>query len=118
MTSAKSIPNPIVRAALLAAAIGFAVPAAAEEIHQIAVYGEVAPRCWVANPTRINTSAVPSPTGGRAICNQARPVLVSEMRLIGADGTLMARNPVTATRTAPAPLSARTALEIVVTPQL
>ena len=52
----------------------------------------------------------------RAICNQARPVLASEVRMIDSDGLLMKRVPAAAGR--PASISTRTALEIVVTPQL
>ena len=89
----------------------------AQDVQQIAIYGEVAPRCWVAEPTATNTAM--AVTRGRAICNQARPVLASEIRAIAADGTLVKRLPASADPLATAAsLSPRTALEIVVTPLL
>lgn len=89
----------------------------AEEVNQIAIYGEVAPRCWVAHPMKITaTNTAVHVTPARAICNQARPVLLTEVRMIDSDGLLMKRVPAAAER--PASLSTRTALEIVVTPQL
>lgn len=117
MTPARLISNRIVRAALILSGMGFAAPAMAEEVNQIAVYGEVAPRCWVADPLKIApANAAPQVTTVRAICNHARPVLASEVRMIGSDGALMKRMPAATDRTESIP--ARTALEIVVTPQL
>lgn len=111
------ISNRIVRVALAVAGMGFAAPAMADEVNQIAIYGEVAPRCWVAHPMKIvATDAAVQVTPARAICNQARPVLLTEVRMIDADGALIKRAPVAAARATP--LSTRTALEIVVTPQL
>lgn len=87
----------------------------ADEVNQIAIYGEVAPRCWVAHPMKIvATDAAVQVKPARAICNQARPVLLTEVRMIDSDGTLV--KPAVADRAAP--FSPRTALEIVVTPQL
>lgn len=117
MAPAKLIPDPIARAAIVLAALTAAPPAMAQEVQQIAVYGEVAPRCWVAEP--LATDAARPGVRGRAICNQARPVLASEVRAIAADGTLVKRLPAsTDLQTAAASLSPRTALEIVVTPLL
>lgn len=117
MAPAKLIPIPIVRVAILLAALAFAAPAMAQEVQQIAIYGEVAPRCWVAEP-RASNAALPG-ARGRAICNQARPVLATEIRAIAADGTLVKRLPAsTDLQAAAASLSPRTALEIVVTPLL
>lgn len=117
MAPQKSIPNPIARAAILLAALAAAAPAMAQDVHQIAIYGEVAPRCWVAEPSA--THAAMPVTRGRAVCNQARPVLATEIRAIAADGTLVKRLPASADPlAAAASLSPRTALEIVVTPLL
>jgi hypothetical protein len=111
------ISNRIARAAIVLAGMSLAVPAMADEVNQIAIYGEVAPRCWVAQPMKITaTNAAVQVTPARAICNQARPVLASEVRMIDSDGLLMKRVPAAAKR--PGALSTRTALEIVVTPQL
>lgn len=111
------ISNRIARAAIVLAGVSLAVPATADEVNQIAVYGEVAPRCWVAQPMKVaTTNAAVQMTPARAICNQARPVLASEVRMIDSDGLLMKRVPAADDRTAP--FSPRTALEIVVTPQL
>jgi len=117
MTPTRLIWNRIVRAALILSGMGLAVPTMAEEVNQIGVYGEVAPRCWVADPLKIApANAAPQVSATRAICNHARPVLASEVRMIGSDGALLKRMP-TATKGTES-LSARTALEIVVTPQL
>jgi len=111
------ISNRIARAALVLAGMACAAPAMADEVNPIAIYGEVAPRCWVAHPMKITaTNAALQVTPARAICNQARPVLLTEVRMIDADGALINRVPVAADRATP--LSTRTALEIVVTPQL
>src|SRR3546814_11116345 len=74
--------------------MGFAVPAMADEVNQIAIYGEVSPRCWVVDPMKVNaTNSAVQAAPARAICNQARPVLASEVRMIGSDGILMKRLP-------------------------
>ncbi|MGL3820682.1 hypothetical protein [Sphingopyxis sp. R3-92] len=89
----------------------------ANEVNQIDIYGEVAPRCWVSRPMKIAaTDAAVQVTPARAICNQARPVLLTEVRMIDSEGALVKRAPAAADRSAP--FSPRTALEIVVTPQL
>lgn len=89
----------------------------ANEVNQIAIYGEVAPRCWVSRPMKIAaTDAAVQVTPARAICNQARPVLLTEVRMIDSEGALVKHAPAAADRSAP--FSPRTALEIVVTPQL
>lgn len=89
----------------------------ANEVNQIAIYGEVAPRCWVSRPMKIAaTDAAVQAKPARAICNQARPVLLTEVRMIDSQGALAKRAPAAADRSAP--FSPRTALEIVVTPQL
>lgn len=107
----------IARAALVLAGMACAAPAMADEVNPIAIYGEVAPRCWVAHPMKVTaTNAALQVTPARAICNQARPVLLTEVRMINADGALIKRAPLAADRATP--LSTRTALEIVVTPQL
>ena len=117
MTPTILISNRIARAALVLAGLGFAAPAMADEVNQIAIYGEVAPRCWVAHPMKIvATDAAVQVTPARAICNQARPVLLTEVRMIDSGGTLVKHVPAAANRAAP--FSPRTALEIVVTPQL
>lgn len=111
------ISNRIARAAIVLAGIGCTTPVMADEVNSVAIYGDVAPRCWVAHPMTIaapNAAAQMAPA--RAICNQARPVLASEVRMIDSDGLLMKRVPAAAGR--PASISTRTALEIVVTPQL
>lgn len=111
------ISNRIARAALVLVSLGFTAPAMADEVNQLAIYGEVAPRCWVAHPTKIvATDAAVQVTPARAVCNQSRPVLLTEVRMIDSDGALIKRVPVAADRAAP--FSPRTALEIVVTPQL
>ncbi|WP_144037826.1 hypothetical protein [Sphingopyxis sp. KK2] len=105
--------------ALAAASLAVTAPAAANDTHQIAVYGSVAPRCWVAEPARTTIDPAAMSFRGRAICNQAQPVLLSELRAIGPDGLLVERLPATAV---PAnfvsSLPPRTALEIVVSPQI
>ncbi|WP_225940907.1 hypothetical protein [Sphingopyxis sp. OAS728] len=117
MAPAILISNRIARAAIVLAGMGCASPAMADEVNQIAIYGEVAPRCWVAQPMKITApNAAVQATPARAICNQARPVLASEVRMIDSEGMLMKRVPAAADRATP--LSTRTALEIVVTPQL
>ncbi len=117
MAPTNLISNRLARAALVLTSLGLAAPAMAEEVNQIAVYGEVAPRCWVADPMRVTTTnAAVQVTPARAICNQARPLLASQLRTIGSDGALVKRVP--AATDDPASLSTRTALEIVVTPQL
>lgn len=111
------ISNRIARATLVLAGMGFAVPAIADEVNQIAIYGEVAPRCWVAQPMKLApTNAAVQVTAPRAICNQAQPVMQTEVRMIDSDGASIKRAPAAADRAAP--FSPRTALEIVVTPQL
>ena len=112
MAPTRLISSRIAHAAILLTGMGFAVPAAAEDVNQIGIYGEVAPRCWAATPAPTARNATPSLAGGHAICNQAQPVLVAELRAIGPDGALMARVPAKSV-----PLSTRTALEIVVTPR-
>lgn len=117
MAATNLISNRIAGAALVLTSLALAAPAMAEEVNQIAVYGEVAPRCWVADPMNvITTKAAVQVTPARAICNQARPILASQVRTIGSDGALMKRVPAATDRQAP--LSPRAALEIVVTPQL
>ncbi|MDO9369440.1 MAG: hypothetical protein Q7T68_12795 [Sphingopyxis sp.] len=117
MAPAKATPNPIARVAVLLISLASAAPAVAQEAQQITVYGEVAPRCWVADPLASNT-AMP-PARGRAICNHARPVLLTEMRAIAADGSLVKLLPASVvTQPTGASLSPRAALEIVVTPLL
>src|SRR3546814_10477215 len=116
-TPTRLISNRIARVALALGGMGFAVPAMADEVNQIAIYGEVSPRCWVVDPMKVNaTNSAVQAAPARAICNQARPVLASEVRMIGSDGILMKRLPAATDRAAS--LSTRTALEIVVTPQL
>lgn len=109
--------NRIARTVLVLTGLASAAPAMAEEVNPVAIYGEVAPRCWVAEPMKmvVSNGAVQA-TSGRAICNQARPLLASQVRMIGSDGVMIKRVPLTADRAVP--VSARTALEIVVTPQL
>lgn len=117
MAPLKSSSIPFARAAILLAALSAAMPAMARDEQQIAIYGEVAPRCWVAEPTATD-AAIPGKRG-RAVCNQARPVLALEMRAIAPDGTLVKRLPASDDpRFVAASLSPRTALEIVVTPLL
>jgi hypothetical protein len=116
MASTILISNRIARAAIVLAGMSLPVTAMADEVNSIAIYGEVAPRCWVVQPMKITTpNAAGQATRARAICNQARPVLASEVRMIDADGLLMKRIPAADRTTS---LSTRTALEIVVTPQL
>ncbi|WP_447765548.1 hypothetical protein [Sphingopyxis panaciterrae] len=118
MTPTVLISKRIARAGICLAAIGPAAPAAAEDVQQIVIEGNVAPRCWVADPAKSATHPVASATRGRAICNQAPPVLLSAVRIIDPDGALAKPMPATADRPAtPSPISPRTALEIVVSPQ-
>lgn len=118
MAPTLQISNRIACAAILLTGIGLAAPAVADDGQQIAIYGEVAPRCWVADPARKMVQAPQRQTHGQAICNQARPVLVSQVRTIDADGGPAPRVVADADRTAaPAPRSPRTAIEIVVSPQ-
>jgi len=117
MTPAILISNRIALAAIVLVSVGAAAPAMANEVNQIAIYGEVAPRCWVSRPMKIAaTDAAVQVMPARAICNQARPVLLTEVRMIDSEGALVKRVPAAADRSAP--FSPRTALEIVVTPQL
>src|SRR3546814_17840121 len=116
-TPSRWMSSRIARVALALWGMCFAVPAMADEVNQIAIYGEVSPRCWVVDPMKVNaTNSAVQAAPARAICNQARPVLASEVRMIGSDGILMKRLPAATDRAAS--LSTRTALEIVVTPQL
>lgn len=117
MASTILVSNRIARAAIVLGGMSLALPAMAEEVNQIAIYGEVAPRCWVAQPMKIAaTNAAVQVMPARAVCNQARPVLLTEMRMIDSNGALIRREPATIDQAEP--LSPRTALEIVVTPQL
>ncbi|GLV23237.1 hypothetical protein TomMM35A_30780 [Sphingobium sp. TomMM35A] len=87
------------------AAILFLTPVQAQAGAQFDVVGHVAPRCWVSN-----AALLPQPaTQGSAICNQARPALQSRVRVLETPGTAQPLGP---------QLSARTALEIIVSPQL
>jgi hypothetical protein len=87
----------------------FAVPAQGQAGPQVDLYGYVAPRCWVADPETFRPIAdAPLP---RVICNQATPMLKSQVRTLNADGTL-------AERVHSQQLPARAALEIVVSPQI
>lgn len=91
-----------------------AAPAQAQSGPQVDLYGYVAPRCWVANPSMLQPIAeAPRP---RVICNQSTPALKSQVRTLNADGTLAEVLP--PQPTTPAQLSGRAALEIVVSPQL
>lgn len=97
-----------------AMACAFAATAQAQDGPQIDIYGYVAPRCWVASqpaPQPVADMAVPRP---RVICNQATPALRSNVRALNADGTLAER----VRQSGSDQLSARAALEIVVSPQL
>jgi hypothetical protein len=107
------------RIALVAAPLAAATPAAANDTQQIAVYGSVAPRCWVADPARTTVDLGAVSFRGRAICNQAQPLLLTELRAIGPDGLLVERLAATAVPTSlVSSLPPRTALEIVVSPQI
>lgn len=99
--------------AALPIAMACAAPAAAESGAQIAIHGEVAPRCWVADPATVAARPARASADGRAICNQAPPRLVSKIRALQEDGTLADHR-----LQAASALSARTALEIVVSPQV
>ena len=88
-----------------AAAILFLAPVQAQAGAQFDIVGHVAPRCWVSNAALLPQSATP----GSAICNQARPALQSRVRVLETAGTLQPLGPQP---------SARTALEIIVSPQL
>lgn len=91
-----------------------AAPAQAQDGPQIDIYGYVAPRCWVASQPAaqpIADTALPRP---RVICNQAAPALQSNVRALNADGTLAER----IRQSGPDQLTARAALEIIVSPQL
>lgn len=119
MAPQKSIPKPIAIAAILLSTLVAATPATAEDVPQIGIYGYVAPRCWVAAPAVMPENAATPAIRPRAICNEARPMLATEIRAIAADGTLVKRLPASADPPpATASLSSRTALEIVVTPLL
>lgn len=107
------------RIALVAAPLAAAAPAAANETQQIAVYGSVASRCWVADPARMTIDLAAMSFRGRAICNQAQPVLLTELRAIGPDGLLVERLPATdMPASLVSSLPPRTAIEIVVSPQI
>ncbi len=119
MAPATPISNPIARVAIILAGLGAAAPAMADEVQGVAIYGFVAPRCWVAAPTAMPTETGLAAIRPRAICNEARPVLLTKSRSIAADGTLV--KPVSGSPDAAvtaASLSPRAALEIVVTPLL
>jgi len=97
----------------------FAMPAQAQT-SQVDIYGYVAPRCWVSNastwqPALDGTTLPPS-----AICNQSAPHQESRLRALNADGTLTAQMIPVALTTGPAlpQQPGRTAMEIVVSPQL
>ena len=93
----------LAKSTLFAAAILCAIPylpAQAQTGPEVAIYGYVAPRCWVA-------------AGSRPICNQGTPLLRSTVR------ALIVETPIA--RTQPAGLStmqAQEAREILVSPQL
>lgn len=101
--------------ACLVAAI-CAAPVVAENGAQIAITGHVAPRCWVSNPASLTVNLAQAPSDRRAVCNQSAPRLVSEIRALGPDGRLVKRTKRKAGTAAA--LSPRTALEIVVSPQV
>lgn len=84
--------------------------ATAQNGGEVGLYGYVAPRCWAAG------SSSSAQGSGSARCNQVAPLLRSNVRMFSMEGP-----PVTSTRTARADAaqqSSRTALEIIVSPQL
>lgn len=87
---------------------------------QVDIYGYVAPRCWVSNASTWQPSMDAATLPPRAICNQSAPHQESRMRALNADGTLSAQMIPVAFTTGPGlpQQTARTAMEIVVSPQL
>jgi hypothetical protein len=95
------------------------MPAQAQTSQQLQVYGYVTPRCWVANARTMQPDADGLIGAPRAICNQSAPNLVSHMRTLNADGTLTTKLIATNLPQGQLPqLSARAAMEIVVSPQI
>lgn len=97
-----------------------AVPAQAQTSQQLEVYGYVAPRCWVSDSATRQLSADGTVLPPRAICNHATPRQESRVRTLNADGSLKALMVPAAFHTnAVAPQNTgRTAMEILVSPQL
>lgn len=94
-------------------------PAQAQTSQQLQVYGYVTPRCWVASAQTMQPDADGSIRAPRAICNQSAPNLVSHIRTLNADGTLTTKMIATTLPQGQLPqLSARAAMEIVVSPQV
>jgi hypothetical protein len=93
----------------------FAAPVAAQTGPQIDLYGYVAPRCWVTRVATVEPLAEAQAPRARVICNQATPALRSQVRALNPDGTLSERRALQPTS---GQQSGRTALEIIVSPQL
>ena len=108
----------VITGALAICASTLSIPAAAESGADIAIGGEVAPRCWVANPAIMLTNAPTMSVARRAICNQSVPRLVAEVRGLGPDGKVLRRTSYKVSRAQALPISSRAALEIVVSPQI
>lgn len=108
---------PTARAALAAALVLplLANSAFANPGPQIDVTGHVAPRCWIANPASLRSALDGASINGRAMCNQATPMIQSAMREINADGTLASQMQSSAR---PVQFGGRAAMEITISPQL
>lgn len=90
-------------------------PARANPGAQIEIHGHVAPRCWVANPTSLQSHTERRVTGLRAVCNQATPMIQSSVRALDADGILGRAIEPTVSG---AQIDGRAAMEITISPHL
>lgn len=94
-------------------------PAQAQTSQSVQVYGYVAPRCWVSNAS-VQPDVHGSGLAPHAICNQSTPRTESHLRALNGDGTLVTQR-IPANFVAQAGLpqqSARTAMEIVISPRV
>jgi hypothetical protein len=95
------------------------MPAQAQTSQSLDVYGYVAPRCWVSNASTQwgGDGALPAP---RAICNQSTPLTQSHLRPLNMDGTPVVQMLAGAlyTEAGLPQQSARTAMEIVISPRV
>jgi hypothetical protein len=101
------------------AGVTAAMPAQAQTSQSLDVYGYVAPRCWVSQASA-QWGADGAMLAPRAICNQSAPLTQSNLRALNADGTPVVQMlPVTLSSQGHLPQqSARTAMEIVISPRL
>lgn len=95
------------------------MPAQAQTSQSLDVYGYVAPRCWVSN-AQSQWGADGAMLAPRAICNQSAPLTRSSLRALNVQGEPVVRMlPAAFSVQDDLPQqSARTAMEIVISPRV